>query len=191
MLPDVKVVRTSFFVNVCALVVACALLIFLLYREYEISSLREQVESWEQRIAERKPQSDEAVRLTREFQAERERIEEMLEFAGGRTAVSALLAEIARTLPDRVVLTRLNRREGSRGVEVAIVGRVLGISEEATDIVSDYENLFKQHPFFVRVVEDVDVTSVTRNPDTDTLSFNFVLSLRDEEELEDVEPEDV
>ncbi len=182
MLPDVKVVRTSFFVNGCALVVTCALLIFFVYREYEIASVKDQVASWEERIAERGPQSEEVLELGREFAAEKTKVDELLGFVAAPVSPSEFLAAVARTVPDRVVITRLSRRDVEQGPRVALSGRVQGISEEATDILSAYERLFTEDDYFSRIVGDVDVTSVTRNPETDTLSFNFVLHLEADNE---------
>ncbi len=179
-LPDVKVVRTSFFLNVCAFVITCALLIVFVSREYELRNIKEQVDSWETRIEERRPQSEEAVELSREFDAEREQFEQAAAFFRSPVVASELLGQLAGTLPERIVLTRITHRVEDGRRRLTLVGRVLGISEEATDIISGYEALFGEDEYFSAVVRDVDVTSVTRNPEADTLSFSFALSLSED-----------
>ncbi len=182
-LPDVKVVRTSFFLNVSACVVLCALLIVFLYREFETRSLVEQVVSWDVRIAERQPQNRQALDLNREFTAEANRVTALEEFLDVPSGVSDLLSQLARTIPDRIVFSRINYRIVAAGGELAVTGRVIGASDDATNIVSEYERFFSEDPYFSQRVSHVNVRSVTRNPDTDTLSFDFLLSLvRPEEE---------
>ena len=176
-LPDVKVIRTSFFLNVCAAVILCALLIFFFYREFESRSLEEQVESHNLRISERQSQNQHAVDLSREFANEATKVSELEEFLDVPIGVSDFLSELARTIPDRVVFSRINYRlTGSRG-EVVLTGRVHGASGDATDLVSEYERFFTEDPYFTESVESVNVRSVARNPETDTLSFDFLLSI--------------
>ncbi len=182
-LPDVKVVRTSFFLNVTACVVLSALLIVFLYREFETRSLVEQVASWDVRIAERQPQNRHALDLNREFAAEANRVTALEEFLEVPTGVSNLLAQLAKTMPDRIVFSRINYRIVASGAELALTGRVIGASDDATNIVSEYERFFSEDPYFSQRVSGVNVRSVTRNPETNTLSFDFLLSLvRPEEE---------
>lgn len=176
-LPDVKVIRTSFFLNVCAAVVFCGLLIFFFYREFESRSLREQVDSHNIRISERQTQNQHAVDMSREFTNEAAKVSELQEFLDVPTGVSEFLSELARTIPDRVVFSRINYRLTESRGQVDLTGRVHGASSDATDLVSEYERFFTEDPFFMERVESVNVRSVVRNPETDTLSFDFLLSI--------------
>ncbi len=165
--------------NACAIVVFCTLLIVFLYRGYELRGLNEQIQSWETRIAERSPQNEEVVALSRDFRAESQKVERAVSFVNSPVRSSEFLAELARTLPDRVVLSRINFRSAADGPRIALSGRILGTSQQATDIVSDYELQFYEYPYFADIVSSVNVTSLSRNPETDTLSFSFTLLLRD------------
>ncbi len=176
-LPDVKVVRTSFFFNVCGIVVLCALLIVFFYREYDSRSVSEQIESMEGRLADRREQNQRAIDLNREFLAEAGKIDDLAAFLETPAAATEFLAELARALPDRILLSRIQYWGRTSPPEVVLAGRVLGASGDATDVVSAYENSFADVAYFAERVSGVNVRSVTRNPETDMLLFEFVLSL--------------
>src|SRR4051812_15922887 len=76
-LPDIKVVRTSFFVNGISAFVAIALLVSLAAREYELYSLNAQVKFWQTQIDRDRATSTQAVTLYKKFQDEERRINEV------------------------------------------------------------------------------------------------------------------
>ena len=74
-LPDIKPVRTAFFVNGIAALVAFALLVFLGQREYALHSINTQIATRQHEIDRDKPGSEQAVVLYKKFQDEEKKLQ--------------------------------------------------------------------------------------------------------------------
>src|SRR5262245_22971102 len=98
-LPDVKQVRTAFFVNFAAMAVACAALALFGLQEYNLRGLNKQIADYEQRIKQDKKKSDQAVALYKKFQAEEAKILEVDTFIKSKPEVSDLLLRLAQLVP--------------------------------------------------------------------------------------------
>src|SRR5262245_21360867 len=79
-LPDTKVVRTSFFINGFLAFVAVALLLAVAYQEYNLSVVRGQNREQQAQIEKDRPASSKAVALYKQFQAEELKITELNNF---------------------------------------------------------------------------------------------------------------
>src|SRR5688572_19807280 len=79
-LPDVKVVRTAFFINGVALVVAISLGAYVGFREYQLNSINSQIAEVQAQIDRDKKVSDQAVALFKKFQAEEAKVTEVETF---------------------------------------------------------------------------------------------------------------
>src|SRR5436190_18697470 len=69
-LPDIKVVRTAFFVNGAALFLAVALAIYFGFQQWQLHVLRVQIADSQAQIDRDKPKSDKAKALFVKFSAE-------------------------------------------------------------------------------------------------------------------------
>jgi hypothetical protein len=74
-LPDIKVVRTAFFVNGAAITIALALLTYFGFQEWQLRNLQGQIADWQRQIDRDKAGSDRAVALYKKFQAEEARFQ--------------------------------------------------------------------------------------------------------------------
>jgi len=81
-LPDTKHVRTSFFVNGVAVVVAGIFLLLFVYQEYRLAESRQQLKNWEQQIERDRPNSAKAVALFKKFQDEEKKDQGARELSG-------------------------------------------------------------------------------------------------------------
>src|SRR4051794_32197737 len=103
-LPDIKVVRTAFFVNGIAVTIALAAIIFFGFQEWQLHVVKGQIDDWQRQIDRDKKGSDQAVALFKKFQAEEARINEVDTFVKSKPPVSDLLLRLTQTLPARVAL---------------------------------------------------------------------------------------
>src|SRR5471032_1796079 len=110
MLPDIKPVRTAFFVNGIAAFIALVLLFILGRSEYELHSVNRQIDDWQSQIDRDKPGSDQAVKLFKTFQDEEKRIREVDNFVKSKPVVSQLLQRFAETRPKNIALDNLDIR---------------------------------------------------------------------------------
>src|SRR5256885_4033858 len=69
-LPDTKVVRTTFFINIASIAITLALILWLGFREYHVRTLQQQIAATEQEISSNSKQNAEALRLNKLFVAE-------------------------------------------------------------------------------------------------------------------------
>src|SRR5882672_10641614 len=75
-LPDIKVVRTAFFVNGAAITITLALLTYFGFQEWNLHNLQGQVADWQRQIDRDKAGSEKAVALFKKFQAEEAKFQE-------------------------------------------------------------------------------------------------------------------
>src|SRR5208282_3168572 len=73
-LPDTKVVRTAFFVNGAAMVVAIALLLYLGHQEWSLHEINKQIDDLQRNIDHDKFESAKAVKLYGDFKTEEEKM---------------------------------------------------------------------------------------------------------------------
>src|SRR3954471_18196978 len=101
-LPDIKVVRTAFFINGAAITVALALLVYFALQEWNLRGINLQIADWQRKIDRDKKQSDQAVALFKKFQQEEAKALEVDAFVKSKPSVSALLIRLGQTIPSNV-----------------------------------------------------------------------------------------
>ncbi|HYD83830.1 MAG TPA: hypothetical protein VEA63_07245, partial [Opitutus sp.] len=103
-LPDTKVVRTAFFVNGLAIVVATILLLWFAYQEYQLRDLKRQATEWQEQIDRDRPASNKAIADFKKFQAEGAKVKEIEAFLSARPLISELLVQLGQTLPSNIAI---------------------------------------------------------------------------------------
>jgi len=158
-LPDIKVVRTAFFVNGAAILLAVSLLIYFGYKEWTLRVLNVQIAEAQARIGRDKPQSDQAVALFKKFQTEEARIKEVDTFLKSKPRVSELIVHLGRTLPDNIALDSMILSEN---------GLVLRLSVRGGDAGPGYANAYleqlKSDQLLADRFEPAEMTTITINP---------------------------
>ena len=149
-LPDIKVVRTAFFVNGIAAFIALGLLVFLGNREYELHSLRSQIAAFDTQISRDKPESDKMIVLYKKFQEQEKRVNDVSTFLKSKPVVSEILLRLGETRPKNIALESVEIRapETTPAVAPSIVLRavVRGMSDLASGEASAYVELLKNDP---------------------------------------------
>jgi hypothetical protein len=173
-LPDVKVVRTAFFVNGASILVAVSLLVYFGFREWQIRTIGSQVSQVQTQIDRDKKGSDQAIALFKKFQTEEAKIAEVETFLKSKPVVSTLLLRLARTLPANVALDAFELREAGLTLRLSIKGDSATASGYATayleQLRADKElSLFDQFNF---------TTTPTRNPGTGRMAVEFLLRFK-------------
>jgi len=160
-LPDIKVVRTAFFVNGAAILLALSLLLYFGYKEWTLRALRSQIAEAELRIGRDKPGSEQAVALFKKFQSEEAKIKEVDAFLKSKPSVSELILHLGRTLPENIALD---------SVTLAETGLVLRLSVRGGDAGPGYANAYleqlKTDTKLAERFEAAEMTTITINPTT-------------------------
>ena len=172
-LPDVKQVRTAFFVNFAAAAVAVTALAVAGLQEYKLYQLNTQLTGYQRLIDRDKKKSDQAVGLFKKFQAEEAKIKEVDDFLKSKPVLSDLLLRIGQTLPKNIALDNFDIRETNLSLRLS----VRGISTDALGLATTYLDQLKTDKELHRF-EDIQITGSSRNPNTGRLSVDVVLKIK-------------
>jgi hypothetical protein len=173
-LPDIKVVRTVFFVNGVAITVALAVLTVFIFKEYRYLSLCRQVAYAQTQIDRDQRGSDQAIALFKKFQGEEKKILEIDAFLKARPLLSNLLLQIGQTLPKNVALSAFEERENG----VIMRGGVRGAPELASGEASNYVEQLNRDPAIKALFGEVTLTSISRDAQTGRLSIELFLKFK-------------
>jgi len=173
-LPDVKVVRTAFFINGVSIFLAVALLVYSGFREWQIRVIGSQIVDVQAQIDRDKGASDQAIALYKKFQADEAKVAEVDTFLQSKPVVSALLIRLAQTLPKDIAFDTLDLRENGLTLRLSVRGDAAAASGHATayleQLRADKElSQFDQFTF---------TSTPTRNPATGRMAVEFLLRLK-------------
>lgn len=170
-LPDIKVVRTAFFVNAAAISIALAMAIYFGFQEWKLHVVRNQIDAQKALIERDKGPSDQAVALFKKFQAEESKIVEVDTFVKSRPIVSNLLLHVARTLPENMALEAFDLRDSGLVLRIA----VKGAPEVASGLAEGYARQLKADAKLMAQFADANMTNLSRNAVTGRLAVEITL----------------
>ena len=176
-LPDVKVVRTAFFMNGAAIAVALALAIYFGLHEWQLHAINVQLAVTQQQIDRDKRPSDEAVALFKRFQAEEKKMAAVDGFVHSRPNFAALLLRVSTTLPENIALDSFDLR----AIGVSLRLTVKGTPEDAAGYATAYYDQLRADKELVDIDRPkIEFTHQSRNPNTGLLNVEFLLRLKPE-----------
>lgn len=174
-LPDIKVVRTSFFINATAIVVALSLAGWVASREYTHSTLLRQTEETSARIQEKSRASNEAIKLYKDFQLEERRFKEIKGFVDSRHKLSPLLLHLGETLPRSVAYNYFEMRNDGM---LILRGVVRGTADVSTQRISVYEAQLKKDQFLKKLDAVVTLTGANCSATDEKLNFEIQIKIK-------------
>lgn len=170
-LPDVKVVRTAFFVNALSLLVVIALGTYLGFREYQLREVNKQIAQVQAQIDHDKKASEQAIALFKKFQVEEAKVLEVDGFVKSKPIVSTLLIRLAQTLPKNIALDNIDLRDTGMTLRLSVRGEATAASGYGTAYL-DQLRTDKELALF----DQATITSTpTRNPATGKMAVEFLL----------------
>ena len=161
-LPDIKVIRTDFLLNLISISLAVVLLGVLVYREYRATNLLSSIATLEGGIEGRKDTDAANVLLSKEFTSIEQRIREVVNFHNVPIDADHLLIRLAETLPKTVVLSSINLsvtvegegRKRSAQYILTVAGTVDDLPEApASAVTTEYQSTLREldvlKPYFI------------------------------------------
>lgn len=174
-LPDVKVVRTAFFVNVAAISVVTMVGAYYGFTEWSLRSVNLQVDEMQRRIDTDKKKSDQAVALFKKFQGEEAKVVEVDTFLKSRPLFSSLLVRLGQTLPKDVAIDMIELREKDLTLRITLRGS----PQQASGLANTYLEQLKADAELSRYFEEFMFTGTpTREAASGRLTAEFLLKLR-------------
>jgi len=177
-LPDTKVVRTNFFINVAAVAVAVVLAGIVGWREYQAAVLRSQAAGAQAAIDQRKAQSDEGLRLTKQFQDEDKKFSEAAAFIAAPIEPTELLQILGKTLPPEIQIEFVDYRPTEADARCTIRGLAAGSKDQASGAASAYVEVLRTQPRLKEVFSAVNLTTINTDGRSGLLVFEVALKLK-------------
>jgi hypothetical protein len=173
-LPDTKVVRTAFFINVIAITVTAVLALYVGKSEWELNALKVQVADKQQQIDATKGKSDQAVALFKKYQAEEAKILEVQNFVDSRLTLSDLMLHLGQTLPRNIAIDRFDLRDTG-----LILGATLrGAPDEASALATTYIEQLRADQKLADWFDEIKSTGSDRNAATGRITLEVSLRLK-------------
>src|SRR5580658_5971145 len=109
-LPDTKVVRTAFFVNGAAMLVAIALALYLGIQEWKLHEVNKQIADWQRQIDRDKRESAQAVKTYQDFKVEEAKATEVVDFVASKPIISEIILRLGVMTPKKIAFDNLDFR---------------------------------------------------------------------------------
>lgn len=170
-LPDIKVVRTTFFINGIAILVAVSLGIYFGFKEWQLRVIEGQTAEVQAQIDRNKRASDQAVALFKKFQADETKINEVDTFVKSKPLVSATILRLAQTLPNNIAIDTMDFRESGLTLRLSVRGDAAAASGYATAFLEQ----LRTDKELVHFDEFTFTSTPTRNPATGRMAVEFLL----------------
>lgn len=173
-LPDIKVVRTAFFINTVAISLVVAFVAFVGFKEYQLFSLEKQIADAQFRISRDSASSAKQVQLYKEFQAGEARAKKVVEFQAARPLVSTIFNQTAETLPPYIAVTALEIREKT----MSLRGLVRGSPDLAAGRANAYVVQLRKDPKFAELFDEISLAGMNPNPADGRLMIELSLKFK-------------
>ena len=176
-LPDTKVVRTTFFINVTAITLAACLAILVGWHEYRIMDLKVQISETQAVIDKNSKENAESIRLSKVFEEEGKKISEASAFAKRALPPSEFILLLGKTLPKVVQIESVDMRfSGVSGDQCTLRGIVAGTKDEASGSASKYVESLRTLSVLGSKFESVSLDSI--NPDPVGAFLRFEINIK-------------
>ncbi len=180
-LPDTKVVRTTFFINTAAVVVALGMVLWLGQREYTNYNLKEQKAEAQRQIDSNKKQDAEALRLTALFQAEEKKLNEVAAFIKVPVTPAEFVGQLAGSQPKEISIDFADTRiTDAKNSVFQIRGRVAGSPDQASGIASSYVDTLRADPKLGQVFDPIVLNRLDRSTGGAYMLFDISLTVKPE-----------
>jgi hypothetical protein len=164
-LPDTKVVRTAFFVNGAAMLVAISAALYFGYGEWKLFEVNKQIATWQHDIDRDRRESEAAVKLYGDFKVEQAKVEEVADFVASKPADSAIILRFAAITGKRIAFDGLDINAAG----ITIRATVKGAPDRASGDVSAYERQLRVDKVLGPMFRTVTLLNPKRDPTTNRL----------------------
>jgi hypothetical protein len=173
-LPDIKAVRTAFFVNGVAILLGISLTIYFGFIEWQLRDINKQTAAIQGEIERDKKTSEQAIALFKTFQADEARILEVDTFVKSKPVVSVIISRLGETLPANIAVDSLDFRETGLTMRLS----VRGTPDVASGYATKYLEQLRADPQLA-LFDDFNFTSTpSPNPATGRMAVEFFLHLK-------------
>jgi hypothetical protein len=164
-LPDTKVVRTAFFVNGAAMLVAIALLLYLGHQEWSLHEVHKQIADLQHQIDADKKESAAAVALYGDFKLEEAKTVEVADFVASKPVLSQIVLRLGLVSPKKIAFDILDFKETG----FTLRATVKGAPDRASGDASAYTKQLRADKVLGPMFDSVNLLTMRRNSQTGRL----------------------
>jgi hypothetical protein len=168
-LPDTKVVRTAFFVNGAAMLLAIGLALYLGIQEWKLHEVNKQIADWQHQIDRDKKESAEKVALYQDFKLEEAKTDEVADFVASKPVLSDIILRLGAITPKKIALDGLDFKETGFNIRAT----VKGAPDRASGDVAAFEKQLRTDRILGPMFSEVDLLTDRRN----SLSGRLVIEI--------------
>jgi hypothetical protein len=173
-LPDTKVVRTAFFVNGAAALLAIVLALYLGHQEWKLHGVNREISDWQSQIDTHKKESQDKVALYADFKLEEAKTNEVAAFVTSKPIVSEVVMRLGSITPKKIALDGLNFQDTG----LSIKATVKGAPDRASGDASAYEKQLRSDSVLGPMFADVNLLTMRRNPISGRLVIEIFCSFK-------------
>ena len=189
-LPDIKVIRTRFFVNFVALVIPLFVATMWIQNEVALNTLKSDIQSLEADKVAKQSSNSELVELSREFTKESAKIESLNDYYYNLFSLSDYLVTLSDQVEEDMVVSSLELKRAHRvsGDDVVpvwesrIAGYVAQGDQGAITRVNNFVEEFSEVELLEPYIDEAFLDNLARDQETDTLNFVVNVTMMDVEE---------
>ena len=167
-LPDIKTVRTTFFISAIAVTIALMSVMHVGFQEYTIYSLGKKIEEGKAEISSRQDLHVKAIGMKNLFLAQEKRIDEINTFEERQLAASDLILDSGKSLSPGMSLLSIDYID-----EKAVFQGFVVASEETDSLLKDYMEKLRNVDSLKDRYADINQVSVERESGTDLIKFHL------------------
>lgn len=188
LLPDIKVIRTDFLLNLVSISLAIVVLSLLIFREYRIHVVSTSVKNLETNIADNAATNKAAVKLSSEFGKIEKSVKELPDFKNVPVVMDQLLFSLSELQPQEMVLSSINFSPTTVRVgRNELVKYILTLSGTVTDsidpsastVISEYRAALPELEVFKSYFESSELSSFSRNAALGYFDFTIRVTLNE------------
>jgi hypothetical protein len=173
-LPDTKVVRTAFFINGVAIVIAIALLLYLGHQEWSLHEVYKQIADLQRNIDHDKFESAKAVKLYGDFKTEEAKMLEVANFVSSKPIISEIILRIGQVTPKKIAFDSLDFKDTG----LSIRATVKGAPDRAASDASAYERQLLSDKVLGPMFDAVNLLTMRKNASTGRLVIEIFCEYR-------------
>ena len=167
-LPDIRTVRTTFFITAIAVTIAVMSVMHVGFQEYNIYSLGKKIEEGEAEISSRQDLHVKVIAMKNLFLAQEKRIDEINTFEERQLAASDLILDSGKSLSPGMSLLSIEYID-----EKAVFQGFVLASEEADSLLKDYIEKLRNVDSLKDRYADINQVLVERESGTDLIKFHL------------------
>lgn len=179
-LPDIKIIRTDFIVNLVAAIVGMTFLWMFVNQYFSISKKSSEIAELTQKIDTKNRDDRESFKLSQEFDQRAEPVRDLVKFYEAPLVPYELIEVLGDTCPDSLMYESLvysPPRDEDSGYTITMKGVVRHKEDDGFQILADYVEMLEGLEMLKDTVDTIEARPLGVDDVTDLISFSITINV--------------